>query len=205
MNASTVLCSVAILALVSSGCHTPHRTNLPEKPVAQAEARVDFTDPVLNQRRILLFGRIDQRAAELTIQKLLYLDGKSHEPIDLYLQTPGDEKQESLVVEGVLRSLKSPVNTWTVTGCNSGGALLLASGTGKRRAFRGAVIMIHGLTWRGKPPLEYTKPIQDDYTQLWRKRARLPEAWLPLPFGVMHILSAEQALQYGVVDEIIER
>jgi hypothetical protein len=41
--------------------------------------------------------------------------------------------------------------------------------------------------------------------QLWRKRARLPDSWLPFPFGVMHILSAEQALKYGIVDEVIDR
>ncbi|MBI3868260.1 MAG: hypothetical protein HY299_06975 [Verrucomicrobia bacterium] len=40
---------------------------------------------------------------------------------------------------------------------------------------------------------------------LWRKRARLPDSWLPFPFGVIHILSAEQALEYGVVDEVIDR
>ena len=65
--------------------------------------------------------------------------------------------------------------------------------------------MLHGLTWRGNPPPEYSKPIQDDYMQLWRKRARLPDAGFPFPFGVIHILSAEQALEYGIVDEVIDR
>lgn len=191
--------------MLLQGCYTPHQTRVPEKTVSQADARVDFSDPVLNQRQILLFGKIDQRAAELTIQKMLYLDGKSHEPIDLYLQTPGDDKQLSLAVEQVIRLLKSPVNTWAVSECNSGGAILLAAGTGKRRAFHGTVIIVHGLTFRGNTPPEYTEPIQDWYTQFWRKRARLPDAWLPLPFGVMHILSAEQALEYGIVDEVVGR
>jgi len=33
----------------------------------------------------------------------------------------------------------------------------------------------------------------------------LPDGWLPLPFGVQHVLSAEQALEYGIVDEIIDK
>jgi len=205
MHTLIILTVITACSVSWQGCSTAPSTRGTEMPVAPTEVPVNFSDPVLNQRKIFLFGRITQRAAEAIIQKLFYLDGKSHEPIDLYLETPGDEKQDSLAIEHAFRLLKSPVNTWTLTGCNSGGALLLASGTGKRRAFRGAVIMLHGLTWRGNPPPEYTKPIQDDYTQLWRKRARLPESWLPLPFGVFHILSAEQALEYGIVDEVIDR
>jgi ATP-dependent Clp protease, protease subunit len=205
MHTAFTLLTVAALSGLLQGCHTPQPARAPEKTVSQADARVDFSDPVLNRRQIFLFGRIDQCVAEMTVQKLMYLDGKSPDPIDLYIQSPGDEKQDSLVIEHAFRIIKSPVNTWTFTGCNSGGALLLASGTGKRRAFRGAVILLHGLTWRGNPPPEYTKPIQDDYTQLWRKRARLPESWLPFPFGVTHFLSAEQALEYGIVDEVIQR
>jgi ATP-dependent Clp protease, protease subunit len=199
----TILLPVAALFALLQGCYTAQSTRALEKTVTQADARVDFSDPVLNQRQILLFGKIDKRFAEITIQKLLYLDRKSHDPIDLYLQTPGDEKQDSLTVEHIIRSLKSPVNTWAVSDCYSGGAILLAAGTGKRRAFHGAVIIVHGLTFRGNPPPEFTQPIQDWYTEFWRKRARLPEAWLPLPFDIRHILSAEQALEYGIIDEVV--
>jgi ATP-dependent protease ClpP protease subunit len=83
--------------------------------------------------------------------------------------------------------------------------VLLAAGTGKRRAFHGAVIIVHGLTFYGNPPAEYRERIQDAHTQFWRKRTRLPDSWLPLPFGIEHILSAEQALEYGIVDEIVDR
>ncbi len=205
MRIFTNLLPLVAVGVFLQGCYTPAPAHSPEKTVSPSDARVDFSDPVLNRRQIFLFGRIDQRVAEMTIQKLLYLDGKSHDPIDLYIQSPGDTAQESLLIEHAFRILKSPVNTWTFTGCNSGGALLLASGTGKRRAFRGAVIILHGLTWRGSPPPEYTQPFQDDYMQLWRKRARLPDSWIPFAFDVHHIVSAEQALEYGIVDEVIDR
>lgn len=187
------------------GCCTPQRTRQPVEMISQADARVDFTDPLLNRRQILLFGPIDQRAAELTIQKLLFLDGKGHDPIDLYLQTPGGELKHAMAIEQMIRLLQSPVNTYALSECNSGGAMLLAAGTGKRRAFHGAVVILHGLKIFGKHPAGFTERIQDGYTHFWRQRSRLPESWLPLPPDVIHVLSAQQALEYGLVDEVVER
>ena len=205
MRTFIILLPVAGLGVLLQGCYTPQQAREPEKTVSQADARVDFTDPVLNRRQILLFGKIDQRAAELTIQKLLFLDGKSHDPIDLYLQTPGGETKSAMAIEQTIRLIQSPVNTCALSECISGGALLLAAGTGKRRAFHEAVIMIHGLTFSGKPPPEFMERIQEAYTHFWRKRTRLPDSWLPLPFGIKHVLSAEQALEYGIVDEIVDK
>ena len=169
------------------------------------DTKVDFTDPVLNRRQILLFGPIDQRAAERTIQKLLFLDDQSHDPIDLYLQSPGGEFKHGMAISQTMRLLQSPVNTYALAECNSGGAHLLAAGTGKRRAFRGSVVIIHGLKIQGTPPSGLIEQIQDAYTRFWRERTHLPDSWLPMPTDVIHVLSAEQALEYGVVDEIIEK
>ena len=186
--------SIAILALacllVGGGCRTA--------------GRLDYSDPILNDRKILLFGPIDARTAELTIQKLLYLDGKSHDPIDLFLQTPGGQVKSGMAIEQIMRLLQSPVNTWALSECNSGGAFLLAAGTGKRRAFRGAVMMVHGLQVRGPIPSDFVERLEKGYTEFWRKRTRLPESWLPLSRDIEHHLSAEEAMAYGLVDEVVE-
>jgi ATP-dependent Clp protease protease subunit len=183
--------------VIYSGSQDSHDANSP------AGAKVDFSDPVLNRRQIFLFGSIEQRVAETTIQKLLFLDAKSHEPIDLYLQTPGGEFKHAMAIEQTMRLIQSPVNTYALSECNSGGVVLLAAGTGKRRAFHGSVIIVHGLKIYGRPPAGLKPQVEDAYTDFWRRRARLPESWLPLPNGVIHVLTAEQALQYGLVDEIV--
>ena len=62
---------------------------------------------------------LDRKSYELRsdlMEKLFYLDGKSHDPIDLYIESPGDTAQESLAIEHVVRILKSPVNTWNANG-----------------------------------------------------------------------------------------
>ena len=194
----------ALLALLQGGC-TIQFLDSRETHRAKAYSPVDFADPVLNRRQILLIGNIDEKLAERTIQQLLFLEGKSHEPIDLYLMTPGGEFKSALAIEHVMHTIKSPVNTFALSECNSGGALLLAGGTGKRRAFRGALVVVHGMKVWGKVPAGMVQQMQDSYTRFWREHARLPEAWLPLPQDVIHVLSAEQALEYRLVDEIIER
>jgi ATP-dependent Clp protease protease subunit len=189
---------------LSQSCYTP--PNKRDLSAGHAVAStLDYSDPLLNRRQILLFGLIDARAAQSTIQRLLYLDGKSHDPIDLYLHTPGGEIKHALAIEQTMRLLRSPVNTYAFSECNSGGALLLAGGTGKRRAFRGGIVVIHGITIHGKPPAELRDLVNNSYTQFWQDRSRLPDSWLPLPPGILHFLSAEQALEYGLVDEIVDR
>lgn len=170
----------------------------------KASAKLDYADPVLNQRRILLFGKITDSVAEEIIRKLFYLDAQSAEPIDLYLLTPGGELKAAFSIEQTFHLIRSPVRTFALSECNSGGAVLLASGTGGRAAFRGSIVVIHGMKVSGSPPPGFAETVQDAYTSFWRRRARLPSAWLPLPHGVTHVLTAEQALEFGVIDRILE-
>src|SRR5678815_88689 len=66
------------------GCHTPFNPPPPKPSQSVSDVRIDYGDPVLNSRKILLIGDINDRVAEIAIQKFLYLDAKSQEPIDLY-------------------------------------------------------------------------------------------------------------------------
>src|SRR6185369_9710815 len=104
-------CNYFLLAgLLSGGCvfnmQPPHEISASHTPV-----RIDYADPVLLRRQILLFGDIDELAAERTIEQLLFLEGQSHEPIDLYLMTPGGEFKSALAIEHMFHVLHSPVNT----------------------------------------------------------------------------------------------
>ncbi len=202
MRALITLLPVVVLGALLQGCCAPQLRCQTETSL-QTDARVDFTDAQLNYRQMFLFGPIDQRAAEIIIQKLICLNGKSHDDIDLYLQTPGGELSSAMGIVQTMRLIQSPVNTYALSECNSTGAMLLAAGTGKRRAAHGAVIALHGLETFGKPLPDQTEWMPDAYTDFWRQRSRLPKSWLPLKPDVLHVLSAEQALEYGIVDEVV--
>ncbi|MGE3309559.1 MAG: ClpP family protease [Limisphaerales bacterium] len=166
-------------------------------------APIDLADPVLNQRRIFVTGNITEASAADTIRQLLHLDAQNQEPISLYLMTPGGDLKAVLAVVNTLRMLHSKVDTYALGECNSGGAVLLAAGTGKRYAFPDSTIVIHGMEMDRKPPARYVELTQEAYTAFWRQHARLPESWLPIPLGELFFLTAREALDYGVVDQII--
>ncbi|HRI13403.1 MAG TPA: ATP-dependent Clp protease proteolytic subunit [Verrucomicrobiota bacterium] len=167
--------------------------------------QTDFSDPVLNQRRILVVGNITDTAAAETIRQLFFLDAQNSQPIDLYLMTPGGDLKAAFAIEHAFQLTRSPINTHALGECNSSGAVLLAAGTGHRQAFHDSTIVIHGMVVKNDPPVRYVELTQESYTAFWRRHAKLPESWLPVPPGKTFVLSAQQALDYGVIDSIIAR
>jgi hypothetical protein len=122
--------------------------------------------------------------------------------------TPGGDLKAAMSIENAMGLIRSRVNTYAFSDCSSGGAMLLAAGTGKRSAFRGAMIVVHGMKIDdnlAKEHKDYVDGLQAYYTAFWQQRARLPAQWLPIPLNTLHCLTAEQALEYGLIDTIIER
>ncbi len=196
---STSVLGGLLLAVGFSGCSIWLEPGAP----GATPPPIDFADPVLNQRQIFVTGDITPESAERIIRQLLYLDQESSSPIELNLMTPGGDLNAALALDRVMGSLRSPVNTRALGECSSGGALLLAAGTGTREAYPDSVIVLHGMEVSGKPPARYTELTQDAYTAFWQQHAQLPPAWLPLPPGKLFVLSAPEALQYRVIDRVI--
>jgi ATP-dependent Clp protease protease subunit len=194
----------SVAALLASGVFQGCTILVDPGAMQRAEARIDFSDPVLNQRRILIVGKVTEATAAETIRQLLFLDAQNNQPIDVYLMTPGGDLKAAFAVEHLLQMIRSPVNTYALGECNSGGAVLLAAGTGRRKAFADSMIVVHGMVVKGQPPTRAVELFQESYTAFWRRQARLPQEWLPVPPGKIFILTPEQARCFGVIDEIIE-
>lgn len=195
--------ALLLLACAVQGCSISMRT---ESPSGEgSDGWLELTDPVLNQRRIFVVGDITERSAAEVIRQLMYLDAQGERPVDLYLMTPGGDLNAAFAVERVIQTMRSKVNTHAVGECNSSGALLLAAGTGERTAFDDVAIVIHGMVVKNRPPARYVELTQEAYTAFWRRQAKLPEGWLPLPPGKVIVLSAREALGHGIIDAIVKR
>jgi ATP-dependent Clp protease protease subunit len=161
-------------------------------------------DALLGQRTILVTANINERTASDVVSRLLYLNARdARAPIDLYLSTQGGWVDSAFTIVDVIERLDAPVNTWAVGGCYSAGALILAAGTGRRRAAPNAIVMIHAsLDPAGRQSWEYEQLALERYERVWRQRAALPAAWFPMTGGEEYYLSAQQALELKLIDEI---
>ena len=66
-----------------------------------------------------------------------------------------------------------------------------------------AMVVVHGVHVEGRLPKGMLAQTQSAYTQFWREHTHLPGSWLPLKPNSVHVLSAEEARDYGIVDEVI--
>lgn len=170
------------------------------------EQPVDYNDPLLVQRKVVLTTNLNPHSTRKVVSKLLYLNrDASTKPIDLYLRTNGGKYSDAFAIIDTMHLIKAPVNVWAVGGCWSAGAIILASATGKRYATRNAQIMVHANLYYGTGSdsfIEEDKSNKDRVEGVFRSRTHLPSNWYPLSGNRAYYLDAPTAKKYGLIDEI---
>lgn len=167
---------------------------------------LDKNDPLLLQREVHLIGDVGASSAARAIEGLRYLDAiVPGEPIDLYLTTWGGWPTYAFAIIDTMRLIDSPVNTIAIGMCNSAGAMILVGATGTRSATENVQIMIHVNDTESNDPFSSERISLDMTERLWQDRAALPEEWYPLTGERYYYLSAEQALEFGVIDAILAK
>ncbi|MCU0327405.1 MAG: ATP-dependent Clp protease proteolytic subunit [Chitinophagales bacterium] len=169
----------------------------------------------LKQRRIFFWGPVDDKSMEKILNKVLLLDGlDSGKPIDIFLSSPGGSVTSGLALMDTMRAIESPVNTTCIGLAASMGAMILSHGTkGKRRAYKNARVMIHqpsigGI--RGQAiDLEITaKQINKSklvLAEILAENCNQPLDKILKDFDRDYWMDAQEALQYGIIDEIVEK
>lgn len=167
---------------------------------------VDPNDPLLERRSIVVTTALNERTARDVVERLLLLDARDPAtPIDLYVSTPGGWGSSAFAILDTMRLIRAPVDVWAIGGCHSAGAIVLAGASGRRRAAADALIMIHTNLSDGGGPFSYDSRHRERYERIWRERARLPDDWFPMTDDGMYYLTAEEALRFGVIDEIAKQ
>ncbi|QQE12957.1 ATP-dependent Clp protease proteolytic subunit [Planctomycetota bacterium] len=203
---AVVLCVGAVVLM--AGCETTYRrveySNVEQMIQAgYPNTQIDLSSPLLKERKIVLTTDLNSLSAREVISQLLYLDTTDPgEPIDFYVNTNGGDLDACLAIIQTYRQLKSPVNTHAMVDVKSGGVLLIAAGTGKRYAYPNSLFTIHGGIASSGTPEDYKMKALAIYEREMMMTMRLPVEWYPLMGQVFHTMTAPQALQYKVVDEI---
>ncbi|MDE5855771.1 MAG: ATP-dependent Clp protease proteolytic subunit [Anaeroplasmataceae bacterium] len=177
---------------------------------SNGERSYDIYSRLLQDRIILLVGEIDDHMSSLLISQLLYLDSVSHEDIDIYISSPGGSITAGLGIFDTLHHINSKVNTIVVGMAASMAAFLLASGTGKRYALPHSEIMIHQ-PYGGMQGVVSDIDIQAK--RLLKTKALMNELLANLTHQSIdriahdterdYYMSAEEALEYHIIDEIL--
>lgn len=176
------------------------------------ECAYDIYSRLLDDRIIFITGEINDAVANTVIAQMLYLESKSAKaPISLYINSPGGVSQSGLAILDTMNYIKCPVSTICIGLCASAAALLLAGGQkGKRFSLPNAKIMIHqpwGAVQGQVTEIEiYYKEGKKDrnkYASLIAQFCGKPEDTVNHDIERDNYMSAEEALKYGLIDEIL--
>ena len=180
----------------------------------RGERSYDIFSRLLKDRIVFVDGEIYDVTADLVVAQLLFLESQDPEKdIHLYINSPGGSVTAGLAIYDTIQYLKPAVQTICLGQAASMGALLLACGTrGKRAALPSSRILIHQ-PWGGvsgqavdigiqaRELVRIKRLIVQYFAEHAGKTAEAVERDLERDF----YMSAEEALQYGIIDKILKR
>ena len=189
--------------------YVPMVTNTMDK------TRSDIFSRLLEDRIIMVTGEVNTQMAELVTSQLLYLDSvDSEKPIDMYINSPGGSVIDGLAIFDTMKLVKAPVNTICVGMAASMGAFLLSSGAqcgGRRMATENAEIMIHQVAAGTQGKATDMEIAMKHTLRLKEKLNRYLAEFTGQEYKKVHDdcerdkwLTSEEALEYGLIDEVIE-
>ena len=180
----------------------------------RGERSYDIYSRLLKDRIVFLGGEITDDTANLVVAQLLFLEMEDPDSdISLYINSPGGSVTAGMAIYDTMQYIKCDVSTICIGMAASMGAFLLAAGTkGKRMALPNAEIMIH------QPSAGTQGQITDMAIHLKRleiikgRMNRILSENTGKPLDVVtadcerdNFMSAEEAVEYGLIDKVIDK
>ena len=180
----------------------------------RGERSYDIFSRLLNDRIIMLCDEVNDATASLVVAQLLYLEGQDPDKdISLYINSPGGSVTAGLAIYDTMKYIKCDVSTICMGMAASMGAFLLSAGTkGKRLALPNSTIMIHQPSGAAQGHATDMRIHTEWILEVKKKLNRMLSEATGQPLEVIehdterdNFMSAQQALEYGLVDKIIEK
>ncbi|KAF7367421.1 ATP-dependent Clp protease proteolytic subunit [Mycena sanguinolenta] len=187
----------------------------------RGERSYDIFSRLLRERVIMLYGPIRDTDSTLTVAQLLFLEAEdTSKPIHLYINSPGGSVTAGLAIYDTMQYVSAPIHTYCIGQAASMGSLLLSAGEkGKRHCLPNASIMIHqpsggasgqasDIAIHAKEILRIREALTGIYQKHCAKDGESKEDGLRR-FGEAlerdYFMTATQALEFGIVDAILEK
>ena len=180
---------------------------------ARGERAYDIYSRLLRERLIFIGGPIQDEMTNLIIAQMLYLEYEDPEKeIQLYVNTPGGSATAGLAIYDTMQYMRAPVSTICVGLAASAGAIILAGGTkGRRFALTYSRMMIHQ-PWGGaegsvsdiSTQTKEFLAIRQILNEVLAKHTGQPLERVERDTERNFWMSAEEAKEYGLIDDVIK-
>ena len=169
-------------------------------------------EKLLSERKVFLWGMVDDDSAKHVIDRLLYLDMQNNEEIQLYINSPGGYVTSGFAMYDTIKSLKSPVSTICTGLAASMGSILLSVGKKARRFIQPhARVMIHQPSGGARGQASNIEIQAREIIKTKEIGARILAEncghtfeKIMKDFNRDYWMSAEESVEYGIVDGIME-
>ena len=179
----------------------------------RGERGFDIYSRLLSDRIIFLGNAIDDNVANVVVAQLLFLERENPDAdISLYINSPGGSVTAGMAIYDTMNYVRCPVRTVCLGLAASMGAFLLMAGEkGKRMALPNSEIMIHqpsggaqGQATDVRIQAEWLLKTKQKMNRLMSEMTGKPLEQLELDVERDHFMSAQEALEYGIIDEIFQ-
>ena len=181
---------------------------------ARGERSYDIFSRLLKDRIIMLSGEIDENLSNLIVAQLLFLESEDPDKdIYIYINSPGGSVTAGMAIYDTMEYIKPDVSTICIGMAASMGAFLLSCGAkGKRFSLPNSEIMIHqplgGFKGQATDIDIHAKRIlktKETLNQILSKNTNQPLEKLQADVERDYFMSAEEAMNYGLVDRVISK
>jgi ATP-dependent Clp protease protease subunit len=193
----------------------PHGLGMVPMVIEQSgrgERAYDIYSRLLKERVIFLVGPVNEQTANLVVAQLLFLESENPDKdISFYINSPGGMVSAGLAIYDTMQFIKPDVSTLCIGQAASMGAFLLAAGAkGKRYCLPNSRVMIHqpsgGFQGQASDIEIHAKEIlylKQRLNELLSKHTGQPVDTILRDSDRDNFLSAEDAMKYGVVDQVL--
>ena len=182
---------------------------------SRGERSYDIFSRLLKDRIIFLSEDVNPATASLVIAQMLFLESEDPDKeISFYINSPGGSITDGMAIVDTMNYIKCPVSTICVGLAASMGSVLLACGTkGKRYATPNAEVLIHqplisgglaGQTTEIKIHADHMVKTREKLNKLLSEKTGQTLEQIEKDTERDHYMTAEEALKYGLIDEILD-
>jgi ATP-dependent Clp protease, protease subunit len=187
---------------------------IPENPMEKMMSGWKFDKKFIEQRKIFLWGPVDDKSAKDITDRLMYLEAiEPGKEITFYINSPGGVVTSGMVIYDTMQMISSPVSTICMGMAASMGSILLSGGEkGRRFIYKHGEVMIHQPSGGGRGTSAdldimalQIKKAKDLGAKILAENCGQTFEKVMKDFDRDYWMDAQESIAYGIVDGVVEK